>query len=501
VLELRNITKSFPSVRALDGVSLQFRGGEIHGLVGENGAGKSTAIKIITGIHQPDSGQILYDGQPIVLANYRDSLARGIGIVHQELQVIPDASVAENIMIDKLVTRGPGIVDWPAVYAEAQRHMDRIGLDVRPERLVRGLNAASKQLIQIAKALSANVRVLLLDEPTSSLTEHEARRLFALLRQLREQGVAIIFVSHKLEEIFAICDRISVLRDGKFVGTRLAKELTSRELVGMMIGREQSDEHLGVLSPDWNTPVLAAEHIVRQGKAKDVSFTLYQGEILGFYGLVGSGRTELARILMGDDQPESGRIVLRGRPVTIRSFREALYKHRLGYVTENRKEEGLFLEDSVRGNLAITLLPRIRKAWSRRIDSAAEAGAAERLVQAMHIKTPSIEQRVKNLSGGNQQKVSIGKWLAADCDILIIDEPTVGVDIGAKGQIHQLIWDLAAKEGKTIILISSDLPEIIRIANRILIFRGQRIVGEVRDIDTKKKSYRAISEEIAPFFE
>jgi ribose transport system ATP-binding protein len=501
VLELRNITKSFPSVRALDGVSLQFRGGEIHGLVGENGAGKSTAIKIITGIHQPDSGQILYDGQPIVLANYRDSLARGIGIVHQELQVIPDASVAENIMIDKLVTRGPGIVDWPAVYAEAQRHMDRIGLDVRPERLVRGLNAASKQLIQIAKALSANVRVLLLDEPTSSLTEHEARRLFALLRQLREQGVAIIFVSHKLEEIFAICDRISVLRDGKFVGTRLANELTSRELVGMMIGREQSDEHLGVLSPDWNTPVLAAEHIVRQGKAKDVSFTLYQGEILGFYGLVGSGRTELARILMGDDQPESGRIVLRGRPVTIRSFREALYKHRLGYVTENRKEEGLFLEDSVRGNLAITLLPRIRKAWSRRIDSAAEAGAAERLVQAMHIKTPSIEQRVKNLSGGNQQKVSIGKWLAADCDILIIDEPTVGVDIGAKGQIHQLIWDLAAKEGKTIILISSDLPEIIRIANRILIFRGQRIVGEVRDIDTKKKSYRAISEEIAPFFE
>jgi ribose transport system ATP-binding protein len=490
-------------VRALSNVSLAFRPGEVHALMGENGAGKSTAIKIMTGIYQPDSGEILLNGKPIRFANFRDSQAHGIGIVHQEVNVIPDASVAENIMIDKMITKGPGgvIVDWPEIYREAQRHMDRIGLDVPADRLVRGLSAASKQMIGIAKALASDAKVLLLDEPTSSLTEHESRRLFALVRELRNQGVCIIFVSHKLDEVFAICDRVSVLRDGKYVGTREIGDVTPRELVQMMIGREQNDDHLGVLSPDWNSPVLRAVDVVRRGKARGISFTLYEREVLGFYGLVGSGRTELAKILIGEDHRDSGEVFIRGKPTNIKSVGEALYRYKLGYVTENRKEEGLLLEDSVRTNLAMTMWPRIRNTFTRRIGPDEETAVALKYVDAMRIKTPTIDQRVKNLSGGNQQKVSIGKWLAADCDILIIDEPTVGVDVGAKAQIHQLIWDLAATQGKSIIVISSDLPEIIRIANRILVFRDQQIVGEVRDIDTQKKTYKQISEEIAPYFQ
>jgi len=512
MLKLRHISKSFPGVRALDDVSLEFRAGEIHGLIGENGAGKSTAIKIITGIYQPDRGEIVLEGEPVRFADFRDSQRRGIGIVHQELQVIPDASVAENIMIDKLVTRGAGRVDWDVTFRVAREHMARVGLDAPPDRLVRGLSAAQKQLIQIAKALSAKAKLLLLDEPTSSLTEHEARRLFALLRELRDQGTAIGFVSHKLDEVLALCDRISVLRDGKFVGSR--ENLSARdpaasgsnpirpaELVSMMLGRECNDDHLGQLSPDWNTEVLRVENVVRLGKVEGVSLVLHRGEILGCYGLVGSGRTELARILIGEDRMDSGRITIRGEPVTIRSVGESLYRHRMGYVSENRKEEGLLLEDPVRTNLAVAVWPRIRRAIARCINADRERAVAADQVNALQIRTPGIEQRVRHLSGGNQQKVSIGKWLAADCDILIIDEPTVGVDVGATQQIHELIWNLAARQGKSILLISSDLPELVRLVNRLLVFRQRRIVGEVRDIDTKKKSYAEVSREIAPLFE
>ena len=515
MLELRHISKSFPGVRALDDVSLEFQAGEIHGLIGENGAGKSTAIKIVTGIYQPDAGEIVFDGKAIRFTDYRDSLAKGIGIVHQELHVIPDASVAENIMIDKLVTRGLGVVDWPATFRGAQKHLDLVGLDVPADRQVRGLSAARKQLIQIAKALSAEVKVLLLDEPTSSLTEHEARRLFELLRELREKGVTIIFVSHKLDEVLGLCDRVSVLRDGKFVGTRRNPaartqlstkpqsdtRLRAAELVQMMIGRESNEAHLGMLSPDWNTEVLRVENIVRCDKAEGISFTLHRGEILGFYGLVGSGRTELARILIGEDTMDSGKLLVRGKVAEIHNVGQSLYQYGIGYVTENRKEEGLLLEDSVQTNLTMTIWPKLRHALSRRINPVAEAATATRCVDSMKIRTPNLFQRVKNLSGGNQQKVSIGKWLTADCDILIIDEPTVGVDVGAKEQIHQLIWDLAARQGKSIILISSDLPEIVRIVNRMLIFREHRVVGEVRDIDVKRKTYAEVSQEIAPYLE
>lgn len=501
MLELRHVSKVFPAVRALDGVSLQFRAGEIHGLIGENGAGKSTAIKLMTGLYRPDAGEIVLGGEHLVLRDHRDALTRGIALVHQEISVVPDASVAENIMLDKLVLRAFGVIDWPATRREAARHMARVGLAVPPDRLVRGLSAAQKQLVQIAKALSADARVLLLDEPTSSLTEHESRRLFALLRELRERGTAIILVTHKLDEVFAVCDRASVLRDGHLVGTRDIAATTRRELVELMLGRTASDDHLGALSPDWRHAVLRAVNIVRYGLADDVSFTLHRGEILGFYGLIGSGRTEVARILVGEEPRDSGAVFVRGRPVEIRSVRESLYTHRLGYVTENRKEEGLLLDDGVQANLALAAWPRLRQWWSRRIDGAGEASLASRFVESLRIKTPSLDRRVGLLSGGNQQKVSIGKWLAAECDILIVDEPTVGVDVGAKQQIHRLIWDLAARQGKSLIVISSDLPELVRLVNRLLVFRDHRIVGEVRDIDTQRKSYAEVSAEIAPYLE
>jgi ribose transport system ATP-binding protein len=501
VLELRNISKRFPGVEALRGVSLAFAAGEIHALVGENGAGKSTAIRVMTGIEQPDEGQVVLDGRALRLDGYGDALAAGIGIVPQELQLIPDASVAENIMIDKLLTRAPGIVDWPAMHAAARRQLDRIGLNVDTEQLVRRLPAAQKQMIQIARALAADVRILLLDEPTSSLTEHEARRLFEVLRELRAAGVALVLVSHKLDEVFAIADRVSVLRDGALVGTRSIADISPPQLVQMMIGRACNDDHLGVLSPDWNQPVLRVEDFCKPAKARNQSFVLHKGEILGFYGLVGAGRTELARMIIGEDRPDSGRMWVHGAESSIRSIGEAVDRYGIGYVTENRKEEGLFLDDSVRTNITVGIWKRLRHPLTRRIDPRQEDQVAQRYIDAMAVRTPSADQKLKNLSGGNQQKVSIAKWLATRCDILIIDEPTIGVDVGAKEQIHRLIWDLAARQGKSVILISSDLPEITRLANRILVFRDQRIVGEVRDIDAMAKTYPQVASEIAPYLQ
>jgi len=500
MLELRSITKRFPGVTALDGVSLQFQPGEIHALVGENGAGKSTLIKIITGIYQPDAGEIHYNGERLHFRSYHDSLTHGIDVVNQEIQVIPESSVAENIMLDKMVTRGrTGIINWDAVHDVARRYMAMVGLPMPPATAIRRLSAAHKQLTQIAKALAANAGVLLLDEPTSSLTEHEAQNLFTLLRKLKADGVTIIFVSHKFEEVLALCDKVSVLRDGRHVGTRPAAELTRNELIKMMIGRECKEDHLGTLDVNRNREMLRAEHVVRRDKANDISFTLYEGEILGFYGLVGAGRTELARILIGEDRLDGGAIYLRGEKAHIRGVSDSLYRYRMGYVTENRKEEGLLLKEPVRTNITITIWKSLANRWTRHISAHKDGAAARRMMDALQIKATGTEQKTENLSGGNQQKVSISKWLAADCDVLIVDEPTVGVDVGAKDQIHRLIWDLARQAKKAVILISSDMPEIVKVASRILVFKDQRIAGEVTGVDDPKKTYEEISTAIGHY--
>jgi ribose transport system ATP-binding protein len=502
MLELRGIRKRFPGVQALDGVSLRFEPGEIHAVVGENGAGKSTLIKVATGIEQPDEGGLFYDGAPLRLRDYRDSLARGIDVVSQEIQVIPESTVAENIMLDKLITRrGSGIVDWRAVERVARRYLDLVGLALPPDALVRNLSAAQKQLIQIAKALSADARVLFLDEPTSSLTEHEAGNLFRILGDLRARGVTIIFVSHKVEEVFALCDAVSVLRDGRHVGTRRTADLGPGDLVRMMIGREVAEARLGRLDVNRDREMLRAEHVVRKGKVEDASFTLFEGEILGFYGLVGAGRTELARVLVGEDGLDGGALYVRGAKTRIQSVADSLERHRIGYVTENRKEEGLLLQSPVTTNITITVWPRLRGRLSRAISRARELSLTGRMIRALDIRTTGPYQRTEDLSGGNQQKICISKWLAADCDILIIDEPTVGVDVGAKEQIHQLIRDLARNERKAVVLISSDMAEVIKVASRILVFRDHRVVGEITDVDGETGTYGRVSAAIGRYLQ
>jgi ribose transport system ATP-binding protein len=502
MLELRGIGKRFPGVMALEDISLSFEPGRIHAVVGENGAGKSTLIKVITGIVAPDAGEVFHEGERLTFRDYRDSLARGIDVVNQEIQVVPESTVAENIMLDKLVTRGrTGIVDWKAVRRVARTYLDMVGLAVPPDTVIKDLGAAQKQLVQIAKALAADARVLLLDEPTSSLTNHESANLFRILRGLRDKGQTIIFVSHKFEEVFALCDTVSVLRDGRLVGTRPIAGLTPPELVRMMIGRDIADAPLGRLDAEFGREMLRADHIVRRGKVEDVSFTLYQGEILGFYGLVGAGRTELARCLIGEDRIDAGTVFVRGERAAPRSVAESLERHGVGYVTENRKEEGLLLASPVRTNVTITVWPRLVRRLTRAISRAKELAVTGDMIRALDIRTTGPEQRTEDLSGGNQQKVSISKWLAADCDILIIDEPTVGVDVGAKEQIHRIIWDLAKTGGKAVVLISSDMPEIVKLASRILVFRDRRVIGEVRDIDDGTRSYAEVSAAIGRYLQ
>jgi len=483
MLKLKNITKIFPGTKALDNVSLTFRPGEIHALLGENGAGKSTLINIICGNYSDYQGEVYLDEELLKLKSYQDALDKGICIVNQEIQTIPDASVAENIMLDKLDRfKRKGRLDWQALNRTAEKYIKMVNLNLTASTKVGSLSAAQKQLIQIAKALSSEAPLILLDEPTSSLTEHEADNLFDLMRKLREAGKNLIFVSHKLEEIFRLCDKVSVIRDGRWVGTEDIKNLDREKVVEMMIGRECSDEFLGELNPDYSQVVLEAVDLYLPGKVEYSSFQLHKGEILGFYGLIGAGRTELARVLIGEDHPESGAIFVKGEKAKIRSVSEALYRYGIGYVSENRKEEGLLLNFSVESNIGITIWSKIVNRITRCISRKSEQEAILPLIDKLDIKTSSPEQEVKYLSGGNQQKVSIAKWLAADCDILIVDEPTSGVDVGAKEYIHDLVWDLAKNQGKSIILISSDLPEMLKLSRRILVFQDQKIQGVLDDL-------------------
>lgn len=495
MLELKNISKIFPGVKALDDVSLTFKPGEIHALMGENGAGKSTLMKIITGIYHPEIGEMYLDGEKVEMKNFRDAVAHDINMVSQEIQVIPDATVAENIVLDRLDQFRSGVkVDWKKINETAQKYLDMVGLDISPTARIEHLTAAQKQLTQIAKALSSNAKYILLDEPTSSLTTFESNNLIKIVKKLKEQNVAVIFVSHKIEEVLELCDKVSVIRDGKYVGTKDCKGITRQDIVKMMIGREEAQEHLGFLDVE-DEVVLEAKDIVTYGQFDKVSFKLKKGEILGFYGLVGSGRTELARLLVGADRMDSGDVYVKGKKAEIHSIQDALEKYKIGYVTENRKEEGLMLDASVGTNFTITVWQNILNKF-RKISTVEENKIIDFMVDKMKVKTPSTATKVGSLSGGNQQKVSIGKWLAANCDILIIDEPTVGVDVGAKKYIHDLIWNLAKEEGKSIILISSDMPELITLARRILVFKDQEITGEIDDLNTVEKSYEEVSVEI-----
>jgi ribose transport system ATP-binding protein len=489
-LEVSGIRKQFPGVTALDDVSLRLRGGEIHALLGENGAGKSTLIKVLTGVYQPDAGGVTLDGEPVRFASPRSALAAGISVVHQERNLIPQFTVAENILLERLPTRGPHLVDHAGINRLAMPWIEMVGLEAAPTAVVAELSVAQMQLVEIAKALSLQARILLLDEPTAAITPHEVGYLFRILRELRNHNVALVFVSHKLEEVFQLCDRVTVLRDGRNACEGVDVETVDQDrLVTYMVGRAEVISRLPA-KPEPGPAVLEATDLVTDPRNPGITLDLRKGEVLGIYGLVGAGRSRLAKALVGEIKRIAGELRIRGVKARIKGFREALERYRIGYVSEDRKQEGLILLHSVRANASITIWRRLRK-FGQWISGAIENAAILPSLRQLDLRAQSLSQPVGTLSGGNQQKVSIAKWLAADVEILIIDEPTVGIDIRTKNALHELIWDLAAK-GKSVLLISSDMPEVIRLSDRILVMRNHAIVGELSNTHQYEEMSEAI---------
>jgi ribose transport system ATP-binding protein len=484
LLQMRGITKRYPGVTALDNVDFEVMPGEVHALVGENGAGKSTLMKILAGADVKDSGQILIGGEEVHITTPQEAMRLGISIIYQEFNLVPYMNAAENIFLGREpMSKVPGIVDFRRMYAEAERVISELGvrLDVRVP--VNQLSVAQQQMVEIAKATSRSARIIAMDEPSATLTEHELENLFSLIRRLRADGVSIIYVSHRLDEIFRIADRVTVLRDGKFIATKPVSETSREEIIRMMVGRELKDT-IPKKEVAHGDVVLEVKGLNRSGVIHDISFAVRRGEILGIAGLVGAGRTEVARAIFGADPIDSGEILLEGKPVTIRSPKDAI-RLGIGLMTEDRKALGLILGMAVRENVTLANLDPLSRLGfvSRR----KEQEVTNRFVEDLMIKTPSIEQAVQNLSGGTQQKVVLAKWLFTQSKVLIFDEPTRGIDVGAKTEIYQLMNRLA-EQGVGIIMISSELPEILGMSDRILVMHDGRIVGELsREEATQEK--------------
>ncbi|MCH7230903.1 sugar ABC transporter ATP-binding protein [Glycomyces sp. L485] len=476
LLRLDGISKSFPGVRALSDVHLDLRAGEVLALVGENGAGKSTLMKVLAGIHQQDTGTIHIDGQPVDIDGPKTAQSLGISIIHQEFSLMPDLTIAENIYIGREPHTGFGmLVDDRRLNRRAADLFERLGIDLDPRTKVGDLLVAQQQVVEIAKALSFDARVLIMDEPTAALTESETENLFRLIRDLRDQGTGVIYISHRLAELKEISDRITVLRDGEYIDTLQTGEADLRHVISLMVGRQISGEAGPTRSTSPEQPtVLEVSGLKRGSRIKDVSFDLKQGEILGFAGLMGAGRTEVARVICGADRADRGHILLRGRPVKIKTPTDAA-RLRIGYLSEDRKRLGLMLDQDVNFNILASSLSDYVNPFGLIRDKPGRL-TSERYVESLKIKTPSIRQQTKALSGGNQQKVIIAKWLAKNCDILIFDEPTRGIDVGAKEEIYELL-NLLADEGKSIIMISSELPEVLRMAHRIVVMCEGRVTG------------------------
>lgn len=492
LLECDQIVKVFPGVRALDGVGLRLTAGSVHALLGENGAGKSTLIKVITGVHAPDGGRLLKGGEEIQLRSPLDAMRAGVGVVHQERNLIPGFSVAENITLQNPPSRR-GLVDREAMTAPARRCLAELGLDIDPHQLVSELSVAQQQLVEIAKALHTDSKVLLLDEPTASLSPQEAERLFDVVRRLTERGTCVVFVSHKLEEVFAVCDTVTVLRDGRSVleSVPLA-EHTQDDIVTLMVGRAHAVTAMTPRPVDPSaTPALSLTGLSTASGHRDISLDVLPGEIVGLYGLVGAGRSELVRAVLGLDRVTGGEIRVYGEPARIGSPRQALHGYGIGYLTENRKEEGVFLEQPILRNITVTVWRKLADAIGY-VPARREREIAEALVERLGIRISGLAQNAGELSGGNQQKVSLSKWLAADTRLLVVDEPTVGVDVRTKHAFHELIWELA-RGGLPILLISSDLAEMVTLADRVVVMAGHRIRGEVaNDHDYDRMSGRII---------
>ena len=476
LLEIRGISKSFPGVKALRNVSIDLSFGEILGLCGENGAGKSTMMKLLTGIYKADEGgEILVDGEPIDVNGPREAQDLGINIIHQEFNLVPDLTAAQNIYLGREPRKfGNTLIDDKALYAQAGDLLDRLQIKIDPRSYLRDLSVARQQMIEIAKALSFDSRILVMDEPTAALTDSEVETLFTLVRNFVTERTGVIYISHRMNEIKELTDRVSVLRDGEYVGTVDTASTPIREVIAMMVGREITSSVRPESKEDTGRLVLEVQGLSTSSLLKDVSFDLREGEILGFAGLMGAGRTEVARALVGADHKAGGVVKIYGKEVSI-SNPAAAVAAGMGYLSEDRKRDGLLLDQEVSANLVLSSLGKFSSKMGFLNDKAI-VKAAERQVSSLRIKTPSIRQTVQNLSGGNQQKVVIGKWLTRDCDVLIFDEPTRGIDVGAKEEIYDLLHKLT-EAGKSIIMISSELPEILRLSNRIAVMCEGRITS------------------------
>jgi ABC-type sugar transport system ATPase subunit len=471
ILKLQGITKSFASNRVLDDINVEFERGKCYAVVGENGAGKSTLMKIIGGIYRPDAGSILFEGQPVQFHSAAEAIARGISVIHQELSLVGNLSIAHNIFCNREPTNRLGLVDWAAMVREAQKVFDAMGVKIDARTPVGRISVGMQQIVEIGKALSLNSKVLIMDEPTSALSEKEVDHLYEIVANLRERGVTVIFISHKLTEVFRVAERIIVLRDGVLVGNEAREAIDRDGVVRLMVGRPMSD-----LFPERRrrsgATVLEVRDLRRKGVFEGISFELHEGEVLGFAGLVGAGRTEVARAIFGADRPDGGEVLLRGKRLNIRSPRDAI-REGICYLTEDRKSEGLFLPMKVRANVVAAALDRFVTRYGFYRPGRIRQESA-RLVDALDIRPANDELTALSLSGGNQQKTLLAKWLATDPQVLIADEPTRGVDVGAKARIYQELRGLAAR-GVGVLVISSELPEILGLCDRVAVFSEGRL--------------------------
>lgn len=476
LVEIKDVSKHFPGVKALDHVSLSIRRGEVHALSGENGAGKSTLIKILTGVYTYDEGSIFFDGSPVAFKSTNESQKAGIGSVYQELNMIPYLSVAENIYIGDYPMGKTGI-EWKELYENAQNQLDSLNIDVDAKKQLNELSTAQQQMVSIVRAVSRDCKLIILDEPTSSLDTKEVKTLFSLVRQLKEKGVAFIFITHRMEEIYQICDRITVLKDGRFIGTYQAEDLNQYQLVTLMVGREITQQRKQTyFSPEKDQNyVVEVRNLAKKPKVKDVSFGISRGEIVGLAGLLGSGRTEVAEMLFGSEMPDAGEILYEGILQKNISPTKAV-RAGLAFCTENRRLDGIVPNMSVKNNIVLACMKQISRLGF--VISRKRLALVNRYIEELRIKTPTPEQRIRNLSGGNQQKALLARWMATNPKLIILDEPTRGIDVGAKQEVERLVQQIAS-QGIGVLLISSEIPELVRNCDRVIVLREGEQVGEL----------------------
>ena len=485
ILTLKNITKEFPGVKALDDVTINIERGTIHGLVGENGAGKSTLIKVLAGIYRPNKGEIILDGKPCRFNSPIEARRAGISVVHQEIKLAEPLSVAENMFLGNVQLKN-GLVDWKGMRRRAREIVEDLGMDIDINAQVSSLTVAKKQIVEIMHAINNNSRILIMDEPSAVLTDRELEVMFRIVKQLRDKGITIIYISHRLDEIFGLCSNVSVLRDGRHIDTIPVASVDRQGLINMMVGREMGQEYPKEVGNVGGT-ILEVKNLSR-GILRDISFEVKSGEVFGISGLVGAGRTELARAILGIDKPESGEVYVRGKKVHYRTFADAI-RDGLGLIPEDRKLQGLVQIMSVKRNTTLVNMKRVLRAGV--ISSSLEEKLSKEYANKLHVVTPSMETEVQYLSGGNQQKVVIAKWLFQNSEILFLDEPTRGIDVGAKAEIYRLI-NRMAKEGKTIITISSEMPELLGMCDRIMVMHEGHKMGELNAAEATQAKIMAL---------